>query len=412
MKVLRRVLAMFAGLLVITAGSLATAQEDVRVVVLDVGAGTPQLESAIGEVPTVEVRDQAWFVEQIRDTGYEPRKIFERPTELRFVMVGSGVDWVVALRADEKRWVGAFFDESGEAKVEFELDRSGDLTAANADTVRAYLESELGIERRQETVEPAVAPETQAEPEVESEPGRNEAADSAVVTADAQESTRAGDRDGAPHLRAQASAALLKRDVTYAGTNSALLTFRSAFYPGAKLEVGYFGIADGIIGVSASVVAGFDQIQGDGDTASVRHLEGELSMHATFGDHASVRLGGRHVRFDLSANDVLPSTHVTLLRLGLHFERSLGPVFVEAAADAYPFGVVGASALFGESALAYGFGGRLAMRYPLGELWGLLAGCDFRTVRTDFTGAGTLDFRDTRAFELVWGPHVGITFAR
>ena len=90
----------------------------------------------------------------------------------------------------------------------------------------------------------------------------------------------------------------------------------------------------------------------------------------------------------------------------------LGAVDIGADLVGIPYGLAGSDTpLFGESSRAHGFGGSLAIGYRLTETIGLRARNQFRVLRTSYPGQGTLDFHDTRAFGLVWGPDVGITLA-
>ena len=118
---------------------LVTAQEAAtRVVILDVaGGGTEELEAAFAELPRVELRDQKWFVAEVKKSDVRASRLMTRPDDLKFVMSSSGTSYVVAVQPDDDFWSVLFFDETGEAVREFEIERQADeLSARKAASIR------------------------------------------------------------------------------------------------------------------------------------------------------------------------------------------------------------------------------------------------------------------------------------
>lgn len=379
----------------------ALAQDVARTVVLEVeGGGTQRLEATLAEVPGVEIRTQDWFLDQVKKSGGKTKKIMSRPEDLRFVMISADIRYIVAIQGDEEQWSVAFFDDAGEPVKKMELARDGgELTIEEAQRIRGTLEDLLGIEP-----EPVVAQEA---PTADAPPEREVAE---VAPSPARPTT------DAESLRLTAAAAMFKRDVSIAGENGAVLTFRSAFYPGARLEGAWFpgfGEFDALwLGFVVNGAVGFDTLVTEEESIPIRQIEAEGGVVLRSRGALSLEVAARHVRYQLPSNDFLPTLTATLLRAGVAFRESFGKWTVVAQADAVPVGFAGSHArLFGESAVMYGFGGEVHVGYAFSDRLGARVGNGFRLVRTDFAGQGSLEFRDTRAFELVWGPDVGITLA-
>ena len=389
---------------------LVTAQEAAtRVVILDVaGGGTEELEAAFAELPRVELRDQKWFVAEVKKSDVRASRLMTRPDDLKFVMSSSGTSYVVAVQPDDDFWSVLFFDETGEAVREFEIERQADeLSARKAASIRDIFVELL----------PASAPATdetaadEPDPEVvedAAEPDDDAPASSAVDVAPRS--------DRPPPFAFALAGALVKRNETYIGANTAQLSFNSAFYPGARLDAalfpGGFSLGSSAIGVELSGLFGRDSVASETESATILHIEADLDLVLQATDALAFTLGAGHARFQLPENDLLPSTSTTYVRAGVRFEQRLGAVDIGADLVGIPYGLAGSDTpLFGESSRAHGFGGSLAIGYRLTETIGLRARNQFRVLRTSYPGQGTLDFHDTRAFGLVWGPDVGITLA-
>ncbi len=380
-----------------------------RVVVFEVDGYTERLEASLAEIPGVEVRSQSWFVDQVRDAGKKPSKITERDGDLRFVMAAGGIAHIVGVKPAGSVWEVFFFDDDGTESKKFELDRPGkELSMDDVVAIRRTFAAHIGVE---------LPPENPAEPRASAPvetPARVEKPERADVVVEAEEEAPVEDEvePGEPgRFRARASGGVIKRDLSVAGTNGAILTFRSAFYPGGRVG---FEVRDlvGPVGLAVDGAFGSDSITTEDGAVSVLHLEAGVDLVFGIGDFR-LGVGARHVRFDLADNPALASMDTTYVHLGAaHSVRLATSLRIDSVLDLYPYGFPGSQKpLFGESALTYGFGGDLRLVYEITRSFGLGGGIWFRSTRADYSGTGTADFVDARAFELVWAPDLGVTFS-
>lgn len=380
--------------------TMVTAQDaPQRTVVLSVsGGGTEMLVAEIAAIPIVEVREQGWFLEQVRERKLRAKKLLSRPKDLRFVMSGSNILWVVYVELTDDGYAGRIFGSDGELATSTELgDEFGQVEAAQ---MRGELEKLLGIEA--EVVE---AIEVSAE-EVEEQ--AVSVGEPEVVTTEEDEAPR----PSAPAdegLFVYVGGRFFQRDLSFAGANNAVLNYESAFYPGFALAADYVlgtEVGPGKLGLGFDLQAGFDGI----DDASVLHLDAGLGVGLHFGT-LNVSLGARHIRYGVSDENVFPSLSHTMVLLGLRAAQPLGPVTLTGDSEVYPWGTYGgAGKAFGESSREIGFASRLGLRFALTDSFDLGAGYGFRVGRSSFAGQGTLDFVDSRGFELVHGPELGVTW--
>jgi hypothetical protein len=403
----RRLLIGLIGLLVFSASAPARAQADGprRTVVLDVGeSGGETLRDVIGGVDDIEVKDQKWFVRQIRKHDVRAHKIMKRPRDLRVVMSGGEIDYVIAVIPEDDTFEGAFYDSTGEQVHRFTLEGGGEFSQTRAEEVRGEFEQFLGVGFAMGEEE--VAQEAPAEPVEPADP-------EPVRTADTSATLPAGEL---AWLTIEPAARLFKRDLSFVGEGGAALTFRSAFYPGASFDGAIFpsNAMFGDVGIGGYLTGalGFDSLTTGDDSLPIMHLEGAggVALRLPASADLRVRLGGRHARYTLDSNDALPSLTQTLITAGFRASHQFGAIVLDGLLEVIPFGVHGSDArLFGESSRLMGFSGGLTLRYEFSDVLGAAIGYSFRAIRSRFPGDGTLEFRDTVGFELVQGPRVGIT---
>lgn len=392
------------GLLTLFAGTAYAQDAPRRTVVLDVkGGDSDALRDAIGEVENVEVKNQKWFLRQIRQREVRAHKIMKRPKDLRFVMSGSDIQYVVAVIPEDGAYEAAIYDSSGEPVRRFSLE-GGEFGVERAGEVRAEFEQLLGIgfEMGDDVAEETFVEETPAD-----EPGEP------VETAAASSGPDDGD---VPWLVVEPTARMFKRDLSRVGEGGAALTFRSAFYPGVSVDAELMpsNAAVGEVGLGGYLSAdiGFDSLSADEESIPILHLEaaGGVGLRLPTAADLRLRIGARHARFTLDSNDFLPSVTQTLLVAGLLARHRLGAATIDSSLSVIPYGLHGADRrLFGESSRVLGFAGGLALRFGLSDSLDATIGYRFRALQSRFAGDGTLEFRDTVGFELVQGPRLGIT---
>ncbi len=397
--VVRRALALLIVVLSVLATLPAAAQEVHRTVILKVaGGGTELLTAEIKALPNVDVRDQAWFLEQVKARGMTPKKLLQRPADLRFVMSGSNIAYVVYVDHDDGQYIGRIFAADGRPADKINL--GSDFGQVEAAEVRSLFERVLGIEV--EAVEP-----------IDLTPTEKAAPKAAVAEADVA-TTKKPIGDARRGLTIGAAARVFKRDLSYAGSNNAVLNYRSGLYPGAALDAEYVlgtQVGPSLLALWLGAEAGLDSLAVDASTTSILHLDAAGGVGVNF-DRLKLRLGARHVRYSLSANDVFPTIVHTLVLVGLAAEESLGAMTLGADVELHPWGTYhGSSArLFGASSIQQGFSAGVRMGYPVGSSFAFAVGYRARLERSSFPGQGSLDFSDSHGFELVHGPELGVTW--
>lgn len=394
----------------------AADEQPTRVVILKV-KGVDALIDKVSKLDNVEVKDQSWFVKQVRQRGIKTKGLMRRPNELRWVMQGAEVSRVVYFDADGARFSVNFIGEDGEIRREFKVDRSGDgIDEETADLILKELKDDLGL-----TEQPQIQDATPVETAVVEAPKAEAALESKMPA------TRLYGSSG---LDVKIYARLNKRDLGVNGSNGAVLTYPSQFYPGGGITLVYFpsdsnsatGVRVGAMVGLASVAAAVDPGQ-TAESKSLMHLEGELAvdhrvLQPTRGD------GDRDaVRFDFTAaaryasysvdQGALPSVSMVSVELGASVsQRALaegltlgGNVMIS------PFGTwLSGGENYGNSPVSYGFGAGLGGNYQLSDTLGLLFHYDLRFLRTSFSGQGTQDYLEAEAFELVQGLSLGVVY--
>lgn len=394
---LRRAIALLFVLTTLMA-SPAWAQGVSRTVILNVsdGGDTSLLVAEVEALPKLDIKDQKWFLEQVKSRGMSPKKLLQRPADLRFVMSGSDIKYVLYVDRDDAGFVGQIFSSDGQMADSVGLgDEFGQVEAA---MFRETFEGVLGI--KTETVQPieVVRDAKAPAPPVEEPP---------PAAAPAR-----GDRSGG--LAVAVAGRMFKRDLTYAGGNNAVLNYQSALYPGAALDGEYVlgvTVGPGLLGLWLGIDAGFDSLATPDESFSILHLEAAGGVSLNF-DTVSLRLGGRHIRYSLPSNDTFPTIVHTVAVLGLGAEEHFGSLALGGDVEIHPWGLYhgSSSRLFGAKSSEIGFGSGVRLGYLVGESFKVTLGYGARVQRSRFPGAGSLDFSDSRGFELVHGPELGVTW--
>lgn len=392
--------------LICLACSSAWADDVHRTVVLNVSGGETQLLVAeIEAVPNVELRDQGWFLKQVRSRGMRPAKLLARPADLRFVMSGSNIAFVIHVNHEDGVYEGRVYGVDGELVGTTAL--GGEFGQVEAAQVRAAFEKVLGIEE-----EPVAAIEVGVD-EVEPHAVVGDAEEEVSAPVDGAPTSRRPSRDTGFEL--SLGARIFQRALSFTGGNNAVLNFESAFYPGFALAAGFVPdsvkLGPGQFGLWLAIEGGFDSISGGDGSVSVLHLDGASGVALHF-DVVTLHVGARHVRYSVADADVFPSLTHTLALLGVGAEQQLGSWIFGGDAEIYPWGFYGARSarLFGEGSRQIGFASGIRIGLMLGQSVGIVGGYRFRTGRSSFSGRGSLDFADTRGFELVHGPELGVTW--
>jgi hypothetical protein len=410
----------------------AQAQEDegpIKMVVLNVpGGGSDALIEQIEQLEGIEIKRQGWFLEQIQARGFQPKGIMKRPDDVKWLMDGAELDYILYLSVEgetsyEARLVGP---EKGETVFSFPIDRTPDgLSAAGARSMKREVRDYLEEQRRKNQPEPE-------EPEIaqvdETEPDAEEMRKKA-----SQDKDSARDALSSGWLTLKAGGAMLRRDLHMAGANEAVLAYTSAFYPGLALGVEAFPLGMSNpefagIGFYADYTHGFDSVvvldgEGQEAEASIGHIEVEGGLLYQLGDALELSksnearmhlvVGLRHSSFGLPENASLPSISYTAALVGARVSR---PAFsdnfhLQAGAEISPIGVFGGAAeQFGETSSTYGFGANLGGKFQATDDIGINIDYKFQLQRTVFEGSGEAGFEDASGFELVQGLTGGLFY--
>jgi hypothetical protein len=391
-----------------------------RVVVLNIpGGGSDDLVARVDAIEGVEALDQSWFVKEVKTRSIKTKGLMRRAKDLKWVMNGGKVDRIVYVEEEGGRYKVNFIGLDGEIRREFAHDmESGGLSESAGSTIVAELRDDLGLVETPQVL--VVAPTETAEVDPVGEQPAETSASEASKTR------------GAEGLFFEVAGRLLKRDLGVNGSNGAVLTYPSQFYPGGSLKFGYFldggatsstGVVVGLLGGMASVAAAADPGQ-PVESKSLLHVEGELMV-----DHrilmATPERGAREaVKFDLQGGvryvsysvdqGALPSTSTLAVVLGASVaaQALTADLVLRASFQISPFGTwIGGGDNYGESSYVYGFGGGIGGVYAISSSLGFMFGWDVRMERTSFSGNGTQDYVDAEAFELVQGLVLGLVYS-
>ncbi len=419
------------------------APQPVRVVVLDVPeGGTERLLTELQSVEGLDVRDSDWFMGQVKGRGFRAETIMERAGDLRWVMSGSSIDFLlhVVLNEEETGYIAHFIEaQSGQPQKSVQVDKSeSGLSGAGASFLRLETERLTGIVK-------AVGAEPRAEESVSLLEDEVEASDDPeVVRARAASEKQAiADRLKRDWLWLRGGFRLTGKDTLVASRPIDKDTFDpkgTYAYPsnmmaGMELDIeAYpFSLSNpemASAGIYANYYHGFDSAQiplEDGDILSlpIHHfgIEGGAiyRMDSPLGTASSLinqqvrfKLGVRYTASAVGENEYVPSLSMVSLVLGtrLSFPVGMSGLAVWANADLVPLAFVGnQQLLFGQSSHSYGFGTELGFLYEFMPKLGASVGYGFQMIRSGYQGEGELDgFVDALAFELVQGLRIALTY--
>lgn len=406
-----------------------------RITVLNVpGGGTDKLIDALSQLDNVELKQQGWFLEQIKSRGFQAKGIMKRSEDIKWLMDGANIDYILYLTPEgdtgyTARVVGP---QKGTEVHHFPVDRTPDgLSQAGAKMVQQEFGKYLYKQRHPVDPEAERRKREQEKARIarlEQEQDPNEVKKKAAAQKNAAQALYSKD-----WLLVSVRGAALRRDLHVAGANEAVLAYTSVFYPGLALSVeafpmGMTNVQYASVGFYADYTQGFDSVpvvDNDGNEASVSisHLELEGGVMYELGDpiklrttdqaHVALTIGVRHASYSVAENPALPSVSNTSLVLGARATRkAFSDAFkVRAGVEIEPIGVYGTGAtLFGESSHTYGFGASLGGMFAATDSLGVTLDYEFQLQRTLFTGTGEADFEDANAFELVQGLTGGLFY--
>jgi hypothetical protein len=217
-----------------------------------------------------------------------------------------------------------------------------------------------------------------------------------------------------------------------AGARSAVLDYRSAYYPGYGVSAKVFplGLTGGDadwFGAMVDFGHGFDSVNvavdTEGGPRSLSHLQVEggllfrLDRVLDGGEGGQfqmrLKLSARHIRYTVEENPSLPSTTLTAPLLGLALAAPVGTprLMVRGWVEASPYLLPGRNAeLFGASQRGFEVGGGLDVIVDIAGGFGAALGYGVQMYRTNYRGEGLSDFVDATGFELVHALDVGLVY--
>jgi hypothetical protein len=417
------------GLVSLVPASSSAQSKPTKVVVLNVpGGGSEKLSKAIAEIDDVEIEGQTWFLEQIQGRGFKPKGIMKRPDDIKWLMKGAEINYILFLAGDSDtaytaRVVGP---ETGGVVHTFPVDRTPDgISDAGARMVQQEFSSFL-VEQREPEEPVKKQPEIAQLDEEDDDPN-------AVKKQAAASDQAAKDAFSKDWLIASVRGNAIRRDLHVAGANEAVLSYTSVFYPGFSIDLEMFPIGQSnpdyaAVGFYANYTQGFDSVnvlddEGEESPVAIGHLELEGGVLYQLGDALALKtsndarfhlsIGLRHASYSAADNPSLPSVSHTAFVLGTQVTRQAfsEKFMIRAGASVSPIGGYGTGAtLFGESSHTYGFGGNIGGMLQASEDIGITLGYEFGLQRTVFTGEGEAQFIDANAFELVQGVTGGLFY--
>ncbi|MFP4599866.1 MAG: hypothetical protein ACLFVJ_16530 [Persicimonas sp.] len=418
----------------------AHAQSDTtKIAVLDVpGGGTDKLFAALEQLDDVELEDQQWFLKQIQARGFKPKGIMKRSDDIKWLMDGADLDYILYMAAvDDSSYKARIVGNKGSEVHNFPVDRNAEegISSAGARMIRQelreFLAEEKGQEEEEEEEEESKPNVTQLD-ESDDDNDPNERRKKAAA-----EKSAAQEKMSRDWLTVMGRFSLLQRSFQVGGerleggSEKALLSYGSVFYPGFALSVEAFPLgASNVemahVGFYGDYTQGFDSVVVDnetGEAAAISHMQLEGGVLYMLGDAVALKdsdeakmslgVGVRHGNYSVEENPSLPSTSHTSVVLGVRVNR---PAFTEnfevrAGAEVMPIGMYGnGEELFGESSQTFGFGAQLGGTYQATEKIGLVLDYEFDLQRTLFEGEGEADFVEAGAFELVQGLTAGLFY--
>jgi hypothetical protein len=437
----KTIFGLLSALIVLFVSATAVAQGDkaegtTRMVLLNVpGGGTERVAETLLSIGNMELRDQDWFIKEIRKRGMTPKRIMSRPKDLVWIMQGGDIDFILYFQGEGEEFQGTVVGEEGMKVDEFKLDRTSDgISEAGLRIIKLEIEELLGVAASQIDIDEEIAKREAAKKEAAEAPD-----DPADARRKAIEERRAlEERLSKDWIWARANARMFKRDLVYAGADGAILTYKSGFYPGFSFNVEAYPTAlfnpEGAgVGLMLDYAMGFDSLTfeaaGDGGTEAVTQSIGHMEIEGgliyrldspigsdggTNTVRVRVKLTGRHERYTLEDERALPSLSRTTVVAGATVSHPvlIPELAVQGFFEFLPFGFNQTGAeLFGDtSGYTYGFATGVGGLFELTEAFAVIFGYRFRVTRPSYVGDGELDFNDTTGFELVQGLHLGILY--
>jgi hypothetical protein len=399
-------------------------QSPKRLVILNVpGGGTEHLRASLAQLKTFEFKGQGWFVKQIRSRAIKPKGIMSRSEDLAWLMTQAEMDYILYLApADESTYTVNLVEQStGKPGLQTTVDRTKDgLSKAGARLIGQEVEDYLAPD------EPEPTPEQKAD---------SEPAEPDEVVEQAEEDTEKKREQARRHwLWASGRFRLFKRDLTVAGSNNAVLSYASKYYPGFELDVEFYPLGPSnpdwaTFGLLVDFNQGFESVNIESNGGDVQKInisqtsiEGGpiFRLENPFKRDGSLlrprirfKVAVRHTAYAVDKNDRLPSTSMTSLIAGALLSQ---PVLfdgfaAEAELEITPVAFFGrGGGLFGTSSLSHAFATRVGVKYAFTRAVRIVGGYRFRLNHSKFQGTGSSDFVDSEAFELVQGIDVGIQY--
>lgn len=422
MKLIHSLVLVFLGVFCVVSPVWAQEAEKARVVVLDVpGGGADLLRQKVGEIETVEVQDQKWFLGELSSRGISPKRILRRPKDLKLVMANAGIAYVVYLaksESDAALYDAGFVGTTGESEVKFTVEATDSgLSEAGADAVVVELRKLVkGPEPVAQVVETPVEV-VEEEPVDDLDPAEQRKRALA-------ERQRLQERLTKDWLVATIAGRVYSRTLMVTSSNGTQLSYASAPFPGLELKAEAFPaafvdpeLAD--VGFLVRVGAGAGKVESvssdsmtmiDAEVGPLFRLVSPLGQDGgTTSVRAQAKFTLRYTSFMVDS-PALPETSMIAPTIGASVAYPvLAPgVVVTGYFDVVPFGIWGANREgFGESSYSFSVSTGLGMIYAINKMLGVVGGFDVRLERTSFSGSGTLGFEDALGFEYVQSAYIG-----
>lgn len=422
----------------IAEASAQDSDQSTRMVLLNVpGGGTESVAETLLEIEGVELRDQDWFIKEIKKRGMSPKRIMSRPKDLVWIMKGGSVDYILYFQSEGEAFRATVVGEGGEPVSDFSIDRTSDgISEAGLRIIKLEVEELLGVAASQVDIDAEIARREAEKEAAKSAPKDPEDVRKAALA----EKAAVEERLSEDWLWARANVRMFKRDIAYSGASGASLTYKSGFYPGFSLNVeayptALFDAEGAGVGVMLDYAMGFDSVTFEGRnqdgsgteevSSPIGHMELEggiiYRLDSPIGSSGGtntvrvrVKVTGRHERYTVDDERALPSLTRTSVVAGATISHPV--VIPELAVQGFfefiPAGFNHAGAeLFGSSsAFTYGFATGIGGLFSITDAFAALLGYRFRITRPSYEGSGSSDFEDTTGFELVQGLHLGILY--
>jgi hypothetical protein len=429
--------------------STALGQDDTwRVVVLDVpGGGTQPFKEELSKGIPVEIKPQSWFIDQVRSRGFKVQKIMQRPGDLKWVLNGANIKYVVYLAPLGDNQFEARVVERATATPEFKIKvpRSNEgLNAEIAKQLAAEIKTKWGFDadsaspKAEDKSTPPKTPEsedTEQAPEPEPTPETE------------QKESDTGDGDEEPSLKAEVTdeqeeqketqmparatgeafyefsliADFPKRDLLVGDFPQGGYLFEASTYPSGRLSITAFPFdsdssAASPLGFYLDAQYGtksysFQDETGTQQDLSYGHLEGEFGLAARFGQ-VRFLLGARHRSLSSDNEEFLPTMSHTAVVGGAQFNSPLTQrIDIKGGAKFAPV-VVHSSGVeaFGNSVSTVGFYGNAGFDVDITSSIAATGGYRFSVLRMGYEGQGDREFSDSEGTDLFHGPFIGVTY--